>query len=188
MRRPNPTLHSPFDEWSHSPVEAPMAALSAPPRDFNVISERPQHDVAASMALHAGHSEAQPLDVRILPLLFVFTYWYGLALVYAFMVYVMAMSATWRGPVILWALLIPTAVFSLWRRLPSERRLVEAKSNEVLLLRCGGFYALAEPGLLYGLAGEELKAQRHHQQPPIQFADNCPTSGRATSDTFVARL
>ncbi|TPP40429.1 hypothetical protein CGC20_13070 [Leishmania donovani] len=147
-------------------MEAPMDALSAPPPDFTVVPESSQRGVAAAAATHAGHSEVQPLDVRIVPLLFVVTYWCGLMLVYAFMAYVIAMSATWRGPVIVWALLIPTAAFSLWRRLPSERRFVETKSAEVILLRCGGFYALAGSDSSCGHADEMPEAQRHHRQLP----------------------
>ncbi|KAG5475122.1 hypothetical protein CUR178_04573 [Leishmania enriettii] len=181
------SLHSPFEEPSRCPAESPMEALSAPPQDAAVVPESSQHDTAAVAVMHAGHSEAPPFDVRILPLLFAVTYWCGLAIVYAFMGYVMVMSEAWRGPVIMWALLVPTAVFSLWRRLPSERRLVETKSAEVILLRCGGYYTLAEPGSPYHRLHEELNAHQH-DQPPISFAAICAIDDRATSDTIVARL
>ncbi|KAG5474445.1 hypothetical protein LSCM1_03229 [Leishmania martiniquensis] len=156
------SLHSPFEEPSLFPAETPMGALSAPQRNCIVTPERSQHDNVAAVAMPAGHVEVQPLDVSILPLLFFVTYWCGLAIVYAFMVYAMVASAAWRGPVIMWALLLPTVVFSLWRRLPSERCLLEAKSAEVILLRCGGYYALAEPESSPDCRHEELQVHQYY--------------------------
>ncbi|GET90124.1 unspecified product [Leishmania tarentolae] len=163
-----------------------MRVRSAPSPHFKGIPQKSQYDAAAVAVMHSGHSELPPLDVRIAPLLFVITYWCGLALVYAFMAYVIAMSATWRGPVIVWALLIPTAVFSLWRHLPSERRLVEAKSAEVILLRCGGFYTLAESDS-WSSYTEVPEALLHQEPLPTRPTNACAADGGAITDTIVAR-
>lgn len=87
----------------------------------------------------------QPWDVRLLPPLFAVTFWCGLAVLYAFFAYTIGLSADWRGPLIIWGLLIPTVVFSLWRHLPAERARLAKLTEETLLLRCGGYYDLAEP-------------------------------------------
>ncbi|KPA85238.1 unspecified product [Leptomonas pyrrhocoris] len=117
-----------------SPVEearAPSTFLSAPP---------PEPPFSA----RGGAAEVDPLDVRLIPVAFTATYWCGLAVLYAFGGYVIAMSPTWRGPVIIWAALILFVVFSLWRHLPAEKQRVQKLADEIVSQRCGGYYALAE--------------------------------------------
>lgn len=153
-----------------SPVETALvlsASLPAPPTSPAPISETPAEAAdetspdphwkstapfdssAASLPYAredggAASGSWSPLDVRVRPWLFAVTYWTGLAVVYAFIAYVVAFSPTWRGPVLVWAVLVPTVVGTAWRLLPSERRLIERTSDEVLYLRCGGLFSLAD--------------------------------------------
>ncbi|KAK7198189.1 hypothetical protein NESM_000775600 [Novymonas esmeraldas] len=192
------SLHSPFDEASiHSPAEIQAGELVAVvplPQSTATEATSPDATVTATAECDVctGRSEPPPLDVRILPLLYLVTFWCGLAVVYAFLAYLMALSATWRGPVIVWASLLPTAVFSMWRRLPSEKARIQARSDVLVLLRCGGFYELAEPSSS-GVATEtELtpESQGERQPPPqlMMLTDAPTTDGGATSDTIVVRL
>ncbi|KAG5500529.1 hypothetical protein JKF63_03623 [Porcisia hertigi] len=131
----------------------PTGELSASPQRLDQTPGSSQSGVAVAAGMPTGHTEPMRLDERILPIVYSVTYCVCFLLVYAFMMYVIIESSTWRGPMILWALFIPTFVFSLWRCLPSEKRFLEAKSEKIVSLRCGGFYALAEPTPLSGGTG-----------------------------------
>ncbi|KPI87884.1 hypothetical protein ABL78_3041 [Leptomonas seymouri] len=119
-----------------------------------------------------GAAEVEPLDIRLLPVVFTITYWCGLAVLYAFGSYVIAMSPTWRGPVVIWAVLIPFVVFSLWRRLPAEELRVEKLCHEIVLLRCGGYYTLAEQRVLPAEVEMEGRStlRCEGQRPPTDTA------------------
>lgn len=139
------SLRSPYDD-APSPFSfvetvetSPVEELHAP--EVYLQPPTPEPDFAGA----GERTPAVPLDVRLLPFAFAVTYWCGLAVLYAFFFFVIVCSSTWRGPVIIWAALIPTVVFALWRRLPGERQRVEKLCNEIVLLRCGGYCTLGDP-------------------------------------------
>lgn len=154
----------------HSPYEGTLSPLSyeetveASPEEASPVEElrmsyepiyppNPEPRFTAA----GGTTEVTSWDVRLLPIFFTGTYWCGLAVLYASMLYTVVMSSTWRGPVLIWALLIVTVVFALWRHLPAEKQRMRKLCDEVVLLRCGGYYSLAEPPCIVDAGAVEME-------------------------------
>jgi hypothetical protein len=149
---PLSSMHSPYN-GTVSPFSFVETVEMSPVGESRAPDQAPHSAAPEPLMLFdglGGAAERAPLDVRLRPLLFTATFWCGLAVLYAFMVYVIVESSSWRGPVFLWALFIPTVVFSLWRRLPAEKARVARLAEEVIMLRCGGYYSLAKPNVVAG--------------------------------------